>query len=130
MREIARITAPAGVYVTEFANKRNLKAIVRYMLGRGKPGESPFSLEPYEFVSLNIDYHPRHICAVLEKMGFVVENELGASFFRLPWLKRLAPASLLARLDALLQERAAPARLTPSIFLRSSLSGEPQAIPG
>ncbi|MDQ4076724.1 MAG: methyltransferase domain-containing protein [Chloroflexota bacterium] len=119
--EVARVTAPRGFYVTEFANKRNLKAVLRYLLGKGKAGENPFSLEPFEFVPLNVDYHPHHVRQELEDAGFVVMSELGASFFRLPWLKQRAPASLLARLDGWLQRIAAPLRLSPSIFLQNYL---------
>jgi ubiquinone/menaquinone biosynthesis C-methylase UbiE len=121
LREIARITKRGGYYVTEFANKRNAKAILRYALGRGKPGENPFSAEPFEFVPLNIDHHPRHVRQELETSGFEVETERGVSFFRLGAVKRLIPASLLARADGLLQVPGASLRLTPSIFLRSRL---------
>lgn len=119
--EIARILAPRGAYVTEFANKRNLKAILRYLLGRGKRGENPFSREPFEFVPLNIDFHPRHVREALAAAGLEVTQERGASFFRLPLLKRWVPASWLARLDGWLQRVASPLRLTPSIFLDSYL---------
>ena len=47
--ELRRITAPRGIYVTEFANKRNLKAIARYVMRRGKSGENPFTKEPTVF---------------------------------------------------------------------------------
>lgn len=119
--EIARITAPRGIYVTEFANKRNAKAILRYGLGKGKPGENPFSQEPFEFVPLNLDHHPHHVQRELGIAGFSTQQELAASFFRLPLLKRLMPAFLLARLDGMLQTIAAPLRLTPSIFMRNRL---------
>ncbi len=119
LREVARITAPRGVYLTEFANKQNLKAIIRFLLGKGKAGENPFSTEPFEFVPLNLDHHPRHVLAALDAAGFVTVDEVGASFFRLPLLKRLLPPPLLAQADRLLQRVAAPLRLTPSIFLQS-----------
>ncbi len=120
-REIARITAPRGCYVTEYANKRNLKAILRYGLRRGKAGENPFSIEPFEFVPLNIDFHPRFIQQRLAAAGFVTRAERSVSFFRLPPLKRLVPAKLLARVDGALQAPLARLRLTPSIFLESYL---------
>jgi SAM-dependent methyltransferase len=119
--EIARILAPRGFYVTEYANKQNAKAILRYLLGRGKAGENPFSTDPFEFVPLNIDYHPRYVQDALAQAGFVTVTELGSSFFRIPLLKRFLSPTLLARLDGLLQRSAAPLRLTPSIFLQSYL---------
>lgn len=121
IQEIARVTARGGYYITEFANKRNAKAVLRYLLRRGKPGENPFSPEPFEFVPLNLDHHPRHVRQELEAAGFVTEAERGVSFFRVPAIKQLVPARVLAGVDGLLQVPAAPARLTPSIFLRNRL---------
>ena len=121
LKEIARITAPRGIYVTEFANKRNAKAVLRYALGKGKPGENPFSLAPFEFVPLNLDHHPRHVQRELELAGFTIQDELAASFFRIPAMKRVIPTKVLATIDGLLQGVAAPLRLTPSIFLRNRL---------
>ncbi|MGH2543962.1 MAG: class I SAM-dependent methyltransferase [Ardenticatenaceae bacterium] len=122
LHEIARVTTSHGVYVTEYANKRNLKAILRHLLRRGKPDEDPFSLEPSEFAPLNIDYHPRHVRQALEEAGFLITDELGVSFFRLPWLKQLVPGQLLARFDGLLQRPVASLHLTPSIFVKGLLS--------
>ncbi len=119
--EISRITAPRGIYVTEFANKRNLKAIARYMLQRGKSGENPFSPEPFEFVPLNIDFHPVAMRRELESVGYTIESERSVSFFRVPFLKKYVPARLLAQVDGVLQTPASRLRLTPSIFLRSRL---------
>ncbi|MDH7488100.1 MAG: class I SAM-dependent methyltransferase, partial [Anaerolineae bacterium] len=51
MDEIARILAPGGIYVLEFANKRNLKAIARYVLRRQT--WNPFDPQP-------VEYHPLH----------------------------------------------------------------------
>lgn len=130
---IWRVLRPGGIYVTEFASKRNLKAILRYLLRRAKPGENPFSLAPYEFVPLNIDYHPDHLIWELRQAGFEVIRELGASFFRLGVLKEHVPAETLAQLDSRLQGPLAPLRLTPSIFLRAEArahSRQPSADPG
>ena len=119
LREVARITAPRGTYLTEFANKRHLKAMLRYLLKRGKAGENPFLLAPYEFVPLNIDFHPRYVYNALGEAGFWVQDERAVSFFRVPLLKKLLPAKMLARVDGWLQKPLQPLRITPSIFLRS-----------
>lgn len=122
--EISRIVKPGGLYVMEFANKRNLKAILRYLAGRGRNGEKPFSLAPYEFVPLNVDYHPAYVKWELQVAGFVPEEKLAVSHFRLPMLKRLVPAETLAQLDGLLQPLTAPLTLTPSVMLRTRLSNQ------
>ena len=46
--EVARTLRTGGAYVLEFANKRNLKAILRHLTG--KQASDPFDDEPFEFV--------------------------------------------------------------------------------
>ena len=123
--EIARVVRPQGVYVTEFANKRHIKAVLRYVFARREP--NPFTLEPYEFVKLNSDFHPLYIQANLEKSGFVIDSRRAVSTFRLGFLKRIIPASILASLDGVIQHPTSSLQLSPSIFLRthSTKPGEP-----
>ena len=59
LQGVSRIVAPAGAFVLEFANKRNLKAILRFLVRRQE--WSPFDREPVEFVELNFDFHPAWI---------------------------------------------------------------------
>jgi len=117
--QIARILRPGGTYVLEFANKRHLKAIGRYWLGRQI--ESPFSLEPYEFVELNLDFHPDYVASRLGQAGFHIEAERAVSTFRLPALKRHVAPNLLATIDGWLQRPTAHLKLSPSIFLRTHI---------
>ncbi len=121
LQEIRRILVGGGHFVLEYANKRNLKAILRYLLHRGGP--NPFSREPWEFVPLNFDFHPRYMEAHLQQTGFSVEKTRSVSIFRLPMLKRAIPARFLATLDGLLQEPTAPLRLGPSIFVHARVKG-------
>ena len=113
--EIARLLTPQGTFILEYANKRNLKAILRYLLRRQE--WNPFSLQPVEFVRLNFDFHPAYMEARLREAGFDPEERLAVSTFRLPLLKRLVPTPLLAHLDGLLQRPSAGLKLTPSLFL-------------
>ena len=125
--EIARVVCPQGTYLTEFANKRHVKAILRYALSFGfaqgmaqdRRPPNPFTLEPYEFVKLNFDFHPRYIHNELRKQNFVVQDQRAVSMFRVALLKRIIPARILAALDGALQHPAARLELSPSIFLRT-----------
>jgi len=117
--QIARILAPQGALVLEYANKRNLKAILRYALRRQV--SNPFTLQPVEFAPLNYDFHPAYIEARLHQAGFDLEQQLAVSTFRLALLKRLIPSPFLARLDGLLQTPGARLKLTPSLFLRARI---------
>lgn len=123
-RQLARIARPGGCYVLEFANKQNLKAILRYLLRR--QAWSPFSPDPIEFVELNFDFHPRWIRQQLTAVGFHPQRQLAVSHFRLPLLKRFVPTKLLVTLDSLLQRTGAWWQLTPSIFVQNQhpLTGE------
>jgi SAM-dependent methyltransferase len=114
-QEIQRVLKRGGAYVLEYANKRHLKAVLRYLLGR--QSWNPFAPEPYEFVELNYDFHPAWMAARLREAGFVIGRELAVSSFRLPLLKRLIPPRPLAALDGLLQGPTAPLKLAPSVFL-------------
>ncbi len=123
--EIARVVRTQGTYVLEHANKRHLKAILRYAFARDSV--NPFSLEPYEFVKLNFDFHPRYIADNLRTVNLEPEKKLAVSTFRVAALKRLVPAKILAALDATLQSPIANLSISPSLFIRaqSSKSGSP-----
>jgi ubiquinone/menaquinone biosynthesis C-methylase UbiE len=117
LAEIARILQVGGCYLTEFASKRHLKAIVRYGLGRQT--ENPFSPAPHEFVKLNFDFHPRWMTQQLSTVGLRVEARRAVSHFRLGWLKRRAPLAWLVAADRALQRIGALWPWTPSIFVRA-----------
>jgi len=117
LAHLARITHPQGTLVLEYANKRNLKAILRYVLRRQR--WNPFALEPHPFVPLNYDFHPAWMAQQLRRAGLHVEQVRAVSHFRLAWLKRHVPVRWLARADALLQRPGALPKLSPSLFLRA-----------
>lgn len=113
---------PGAVFILEYANKLNLKAIFRYILRR--QDWSPFSLEPVEFVELNFDFHPQAIRNWLKKTGFTLERQVTVSHFRIGLLKRLFPAKFLAALDSAASLTGDWWQLTPSVFTRSSVNGK------
>lgn len=123
LAQIQSTMQPGATFILEFANKLNLKAILRYWLG--KQAWSPFTLEPVEFVKLNFDFHPKAIRQWLGSLGFNLEKILTVSHFRLGLLKRLIPSSLLAAVDGLFQPTGALFQLTPSVFVKAVLPGDP-----
>ncbi len=114
-RQLVRIARPGGRYVLEFANKQNLKAILRFWLRR--QDWSPFSREPVEFVPLNFDFHPRWIREQLVAAGFVPGRMLTVSHFRFDPLKRVVPTPWLVWLDGLAQLTGNWWQLSPSVFV-------------
>lgn len=121
LRGIAETLQPDSTYVLEYANKRNIKAMLRYLLR--KQAWSPYAPEPYEFASLNFDFHPRWMAEQLHGAGFRVKAGRAVSHFRHPLLKRLVPASLLAKLDGSIQQVSAAWKWSPSVFLQTQREG-------
>lgn len=119
LAQVRRILAPKGVFVLEFANKRNIKAMLRYALR--KQSWSPYTLAPVEFVELNFDFHPAYIAQALREANFTLEERVPVSFFRLGVLKDTLPTQVIVGLDAALQYTGL--HYTPSIFTRSSATG-------
>lgn len=128
LSQVRRAMAPQGAFILEFANKRNLKSMLRYLLG--KQDWNPYSREPVEFAALNFDFHPKAIRCYLAEVGFKVEKQLTVSHFRVDALKRVVPLRLLAGLDALFQWTGDWVQISPSVFVRSSATGAGQAAEG
>ncbi|MDQ3007162.1 MAG: class I SAM-dependent methyltransferase [Chloroflexota bacterium] len=117
LEQVKNVLEPGGAFILEFANKQNLKSILRYLLGKQK--WSPFTLEPVEFVKLNFDFHPRTIRKWLEGLGFAIEKTLALSHFRVGFLKRIIPTNILVFLDSLFQWTGAFWQFTPSVFVKA-----------
>jgi ubiquinone/menaquinone biosynthesis C-methylase UbiE len=119
--QVKNVLVSGGVFILEYANKLNLKAILRYLLGRQT--WSPFTHEPVEFVKLNFDFHPKAVRNWLEDLGFRMEKILTLSHFRVGFLKRIVPTSILVFLDSLAQWTGAWWQLSPSVFVKAKNVG-------
>jgi predicted RNA-binding Zn-ribbon protein involved in translation (DUF1610 family) len=109
----------------EFANKRNLKAIFRYLIG--KQDWSPYTLDPVEFAALNFDFHPKAVRRYLNQVNFKVLKQLSVSHFRVGFLKRYIPLRILQTLDALLQPTGGIIQVSPSVFSKCKAVGDSPA---
>jgi ubiquinone/menaquinone biosynthesis C-methylase UbiE len=118
--QVMNVLQPDGVFILEYANKLNLKAILRYLFGKQK--WSPFTLEPIEFAKLNFDFHPSAIRSWMRALGFKIDRTLALSHFRAGFLKRIIPTGILVFLDSLLQWTGALWQLTPSVFIKSRVA--------
>jgi SAM-dependent methyltransferase len=132
LRQARAVLRPNAVFILEFANKQNLKAITRWFLRRQK--WNPFDPGPVEFAALNFNFHPRTMLSWLRAAGFQPRTIRALSYFRLPFLKRLIPTGWLVTLDSLLQPTGQFMQLSPSIFVRAQVevrsSDGPVAPPG
>ncbi len=119
LSQVRNVLQPNGIFILEFANKLNLKAMLRYSLGQQE--WSPFTLEPVEFAKLNFDFHPRTVRNWLGDLGFRIERVLTVSHFRMAVLKRFLPTSLLVFFDSAFQWTGSFFQWTPSVFVRAKL---------
>ncbi|OQY29794.1 MAG: hypothetical protein B6I38_07895, partial [Anaerolineaceae bacterium 4572_5.1] len=94
LHQARRALQPNATFILEYANKLNLKAILRYLLRR--QDWNPFTPEQVEFVPLNFDFHPKTIRKWLKEADFDLERQLTVSHFRIGVIKKLFPASFLA----------------------------------
>ncbi len=122
LSQVRSVMAQNGCFILEFANKRNIKSILRFWLR--KQAWSPFSLEPVEFAELNFDFHPKAIRHYLKENHFEIERQLSVSHFRVGFLKRHIPTGILAWLDSMLQWTGAFAQFSPSVFTRAIATGD------
>jgi len=127
LAQVRNVLGSKGVFILEYANKLNLKAILRYLLRRQT--WSPFTLEPIEFVKLNFDFHPRAIRNWLKGLGFEIESTLTLSHFRVGLLKRIIPTGILVFLDSLFQWTGALWQLSPSVFVKAIVTGRDGRLP-
>jgi ubiquinone/menaquinone biosynthesis C-methylase UbiE len=115
-----------AIFILEYANKQNLKAVLRYTLRR--QDWNPFTPEPVEFAPLNYDFHPATMRAWLQGSGFAVERQLTVSHFRIGWLKRILPLAVLVKMDSLAQLTGDAWQLSPSVFVRARVVGQPVSL--
>jgi len=115
--QVSQVLAHQSTFLLEFANKRNIKSILRFWLGRQE--WSPFTPEQVEFVKLNFDFHPKTVKKDMVSAGFVIENQAAVSYMRAGFFKKIFPLPLLRGLEQILQRTLSWAALSPSIFLRT-----------
>lgn len=121
LTQLRRLLHRHSVAVLEYANKRNLKAILRWGLRR--QSWSPFAAAPVEFVKLNYDFHPQWMEAQMRSAGLQVRRRLAVSHFRIEPLKRQVSAARLAQMDAALFAIGGTYPLSPSVFVQASAPG-------
>ncbi len=119
---IRKVLQKDAAFILEYANKRNLKSILRFSLGR--QSWNPFSPEPIEFAALNYDFHPATVRAWLKASRFAVRRQLTVSHYRMGFFKKLFPLRLLVWMDSQAQLSGDLWQLSPSVFTLCHAMGE------
>lgn len=122
LQQVRRSLQEGAIFILEYANKRHLKAILRYLTRR--QDWNPFSHEAVEFAALNYDFHPQAVRHWLSENDLQIERQLTVSHFRIALLKRTIPLHWLVQMDALAQRTGDLWQLTPSVFVRARAGGE------
>jgi ubiquinone/menaquinone biosynthesis C-methylase UbiE/uncharacterized protein YbaR (Trm112 family) len=119
LKQVSQVLQTNATFILEFANKRNTKSVLRFLLGRQK--WNPFLRAQVEFEKLNFDFHPRAIRAWLRDLDFHIQRQLTVSHFRMGWMKQHIPLKILVWMDSLLQWTGSWCQYTPSVFVKSQL---------
>ena len=114
---VNKLLKPNGCLVLEFANKRNIKSIIRYLLNR--QSWNPFSYNSVEYNKLNLNFHPNNIMHMLSVSDFTVGEKRSVSHFRWKHIKQLVPTNLLVSIDSALQTTGRYWQFTPSVLLQA-----------
>ncbi|MCB9789624.1 methyltransferase domain-containing protein [Candidatus Nomurabacteria bacterium] len=123
--EISRIFTSGGRFILEYANKRNLKNVLKL---KKAEREKFLNVKPYQqpqqgnnegtkgesVVFLN--YHPLYLNEISTSAGFKTLSARSTSFFRSTPLTKL-PLSISLLLERFLQYTMSWAQLTPAVFL-------------
>jgi len=114
--EVARILKDNGIYILEFANKRNFKNILKFLAGRIKT--SPFSMEPLKVGETILNFHPGYIFKLLKERNFCKKKLISVSNLRVSLLKKFPGTKMLIFLERIYQSLFSFIPLGPSIFIK------------
>ncbi len=124
--EVKRVLKNGGLYLFEFANKRNLKNILRFMIG--KMDTSPFGPVPSQIGETIRNYHPKEIYKKLKQRDIRIERIISVSNFRLGILKKIFGNKLLLFFENIYQKIFSFIAWGPSIFVKGYLSKDPSSV--
>ncbi|NMB91862.1 class I SAM-dependent methyltransferase [candidate division WWE3 bacterium] len=116
--EINKILKEDGIFILEVANKVHFKSIVVNLLKFNFKYLKKDSISVTSKDVAFLNHHPKYVEDILKDSGFVVEDKLSVSNFRLAVFKKLIPFNLLLRLEDSLQKMLSFIYFGPSIFYR------------
>ncbi|MEK7096090.1 MAG: methyltransferase domain-containing protein [Patescibacteria group bacterium] len=117
--EIARVLAPSGTFILEFANDAHFLNRVRYGFKGKKVPKKPVDISTKKDARIPfVNHHPKTIIQLLHDAGFEVETVLSGSNLRSPRLKKVLGKNILLGLEKVLQPMLAPLYFGPSVWLR------------
>lgn len=116
LEEIARVLAPGGYLLLEFANSTNFKARVRSALKGKKIPHTPVSQASSDPSTPFVNHHPQVIRQQLADAGLVIEEKLSVSNLRSQSLKKVLGARTLLGVERGLQRPLSALDFGPSLL--------------
>ncbi|MFH1561718.1 MAG: class I SAM-dependent methyltransferase [Patescibacteria group bacterium] len=121
IKKISRLLKPGGFLILEFANKTNLRTVLRTIL---KLKKRSVDLSPIDRRHQKnnqsipfFNYHPLWIKRQLRQNNLKIITKLSVSNLRLVWLKKTFPLDLLLKAENQLQRPLAKINFGPSLFV-------------
>lgn len=128
-KELGRVMHNKSVYVQEFANKVNIKAVCRSLVHldfdifNTKPYQQPtknnFEGTKKGEEALFFNYHPTYVKSFLNEQNFSIKEKYGCSYLRSALLKRLLGDNILLKIESVLQKCLHKTNISPSIIFES-----------
>lgn len=128
---VSKILSNKSVFIQEIPNKVHLKAKLKWLL-KGKL--KMLNTQPYRQPSKNtegskdkgifLNFHPKHVKQMMQNVGFTNFKKSGASYLRVPVLKKILPLKTLLILETIAQSLFKPTNIAPSIFFKATLKKE------
>jgi len=121
LKQIKEILNEDGIFILEIANKIHFKSVVKNFF---KGNFKFFDKKPVNVATKSVtflNYHPKYVEDIFDKLGYKVEKKLSVSNFRHPFFKKIFPIKILLFKENLMQEIGAFINFGPSIFYKLTI---------
>lgn len=130
---VSKILNNNAKFIQEIPNKVHLKAKLKWLLNGNfkmlntQPYKQPSkSTEGSKDEGIFLNYHPKHVRQMMKTVGFTNFKKAGASYLRIPMLKKLLSLNILLMFETFAQNLFKATNIAPSIFFKATLKKETQ----
>lgn len=119
-KEIARVLAPDGYFLMEFANYAHFRNRLKHVVKGKKLPAEPVDIRSEAWKARDdtpfVNHNPKTVIKQLQQAGLEVERVLSVSNLRSPGLKKIVPKSVMLATESLMQKPLARTYFGPSVF--------------